>query len=322
MMRTHLISAAYCEREGITQFIDAVRAAALTDPQFGEWVLTIVDDGSPDKTFEAAVSHLNRERTEGFRLRVVALSRNFGQQAAIQAGLEAAYAGASDGDFFVILDSDLQHPPALVPQLLAHIAKGADHVQMVRQDSLRTSAFKRFTSDSFYAFFRQLSGLDLRRGSSDFRAMSWRFLSAYLKLNERGRFNRGLFQWIGFGTVYVPYRCGDRVAGQTKYTFRRMVNFALTGILQFSSKPLILLCAVIVLINWTACVLYVIHTAIRYLQGVELVPGWPSIMFLITFWSGALALIQLLLALYIARVFDEVKGRPIYVVRELQEERQ
>jgi glycosyltransferase involved in cell wall biosynthesis len=321
-MRTHLISAAYCEREGIVQFIDAVREIALAKPEFGEWILTIVDDGSPDKTFEAAASQLNRNRITGFRLRILALSRNFGQQAAIQAGLEAAHSCASEGDFFVVLDSDLQHPPALVPQLLTHLANGADHVQMVRQDSERTSGFKRLTSDGFYALFRSLSGLDLRRGSSDFRAMSWRFLSAYLKLNERGRFNRGLFQWIGFGTVYVPYRCGDRVAGQTKYTLRRMLRLAVTGVLQFSSKPLILMCAVIVLVNGTACVLYVLHTAIRYLRGVQLVPGWPSIMFLVTFWSGALALIQLLLAVYIARVFDEVKGRPIYVVRELQEERQ
>src|SRR4051794_19632504 len=156
-MRTHLISAAYCEREGIAQFIDAVRETALANPEFGEWVLTIVDDGSPDKTFEAAASQLNRSRTPGFRLRILALSRNFGQQAAIQAGLEAAHACASEGDFFVILDSDLQHPPTLVPQLLAHLAKGSDHVQMVRQDSARTSGFKRLTSDGFYALFRRLS---------------------------------------------------------------------------------------------------------------------------------------------------------------------
>jgi len=161
VMRTHIISAAYCEREGITSFIEAVRDVAVASPQYGEWILTIVDDGSPDKTFETAVGQLNRSGAPHFRLRVMALSRNFGQQAAIQAGLEAAHTQSSPGDAFVVLDSDLQHPPGLIPQLLAQLERGADHVQMIRQDSVRVSRWKRMTSDAFYAVFRRLSGLEL-----------------------------------------------------------------------------------------------------------------------------------------------------------------
>lgn len=320
-MTTHIISPAYCEREGIGGFIEAVRRMALENQQYGQWVLTVVDDGSSDQTFEAIVEEMNKADTTLFRLRAITLSRNFGQQAAIQAGLETAYERSQDGDLFVVLDSDLQHPPSLIPQILSQIVQGADHVQMIREDSVHESWWKRATSDGFYWVFQRLSGVQIRRGSSDFRGMSRRFLSVYLQLRERGRFNRGLFHWIGFRTAYLTYPCADRAAGNSKYTLRRMLELAVTGLLQFTSRPLILLCLSIVVFAALFCLLYVGVTVVRYLGGARLVPGWTSIMFIVTFWSGALALIQLLLAAYVARMFDEIKGRPIYVLKELQEDR-
>lgn len=319
-MRVQVVSPAYCEEQGIAAFIHAVHAAATARPEFGPWILTIVDDGSDDRTLEAASAACRGLCGPSFGVRLVRLSRNFGQQAAIQAGLEVAYAASMEGDVFVVLDSDLQHPPELIPEILARLAGGADHVQMIRMDTERVPWFKRVTSDLYYSLFRRITGLDLRRGSADFRGMSRRFLAAYLKLQERGRFNRGLFQWVGFPTVELPYQCADRVAGGTKYTLRRMLKLALDGLLQFSGKPLVVLCSAIVLLSFGICLLYVIHTVWRYLHGHPMVPGWPSVMFFIAFWSGALALTQLLLALYVERIFEEVKGRPVYLIRDIQEQ--
>lgn len=318
-MRVHVVSAAFCEENVIVSFIEAVRDVALAHPEFGEWSLTIVDDGSIDRTLDAALSTLDQPGSPAFHLRLVALSRNFGHQAAIQAGLEAAFRDSASGDCFILLDSDLQHPPELIPLILERLKQGADHVQMVRQDTDRTPFLKRATSSSYYALFRWMTGLNLKAGSADFRGMSRRFLAAYLTLTERGRFNRGLFHWVGFPTVYVPYAPTERVAGESKYTFRRMLKLALTGLLQFSGRPLFLLCTTIVLLNFGFCLLYVIHVLVRIYQGEKLVPGWPSVMFFVAFWSGTLALIQFLLALYIERIFDEVKGRPIYIIKEVIE---
>ncbi len=319
-MRVHIVSPAFCEEKSIVAFIEEVRNVALAHPEFGGWSLTIVDDGSIDRTLAVATSVLVKLSGPDFRLRIVALSRNFGHQAAIQAGLDIAFRDSGGDDCFVVLDSDLQHPPKLIPLIVGRLSQGADHVQMVRQDTNRTPFLKRMTSSLYYTFFRWMTGLDIRTGSADFRGMSRRFLAAYLTLTERGRFNRGLFHWVGFPTVYVPFVCSDRVAGTSKYTFRRMLTLAATGLLQFSGRPLFLLCSAIVLLSFTFCLLYFIHVLVRLYHGEELVPGWLSVMFFIALWSGALALVQLLLSLYLERIFDEVKGRPIYIVKDVIED--
>jgi dolichol-phosphate mannosyltransferase len=318
-MQVHVVSPAFCEEEVIIPFIEEVSKVARAHPEFGEWSLTIVDDGSVDRTLDAAASRLLESGNRPLRLRIVALSRNFGHQAAIQAGLEVAFRNSREGDFFVVLDSDLQHPPELIPQILERLSQGADHVQMIRTDTNQTPFLKRMTSSCFYAVFRWMTGLDLKAGSADFRGMSRRFLAAYLTLTERGRFNRGLFQWLGFPTVHVPYVPRDRAAGQSKYTLRRMIKLAATGLLQFSARPLLLLCTAVLALSFSFCLAYAVYILVQIYQGKPLVPGWLSVMFMITFWSGTLALIQFLIALYIDRIFDEVKSRPVYVIREILE---
>ncbi|MBI5084040.1 MAG: glycosyltransferase [Acidobacteria bacterium] len=233
----------------------------------------------------------------------------------MQAGLTDAFQRSSAGDLFIVMDSDLQHPPDLLPSIVTALREGCDHVQMLRREPASLPWTKKAASASFYWVLRHLAGLSLSAGSSDFRGMNRAFLKAYLRLCEVGRFNRGLFHWVGFERRDIVYQAASRAAGGSKYTLRRMAALAITGLTQFSSRPLILLCSAIVLASFLLCSAYVAWEVYRYAHGHRYVLGWPTLIFFITFWSGSIALIQLVTAVYLARVFDEVKRRPAFIVR-------
>jgi glycosyltransferase involved in cell wall biosynthesis len=315
---------AFNEGESIPALFSALEA--VQGESFGcslRMIAVVVDDGSGDGTFDSIRSAAaGLGDSPGFAVVALRLSRNFGQQAAIQAGLEYAFARSAGADWFVVMDSDLQHPPALVPKIVRQLETGTDHVQMLRRDPARLPWFKRVSSALFYSGFRRLSGIPMPAGSSDFRGMSRRFLEAYLQLGERSRFNRGLFSWIGFETAFLTYDAPLRQHGSTKYTLGRMLSFAGVGLVQFSSKPLVILCSGVVLLSFGTCLAYLVFEIARYLRGARIALGWPSLMFLITFWSGAISLVQLLLAVYLARIFEEIKHRPVYLVRDAWEQRE
>lgn len=308
LRRLFLIVPAYNEADGIGSLLAALAATG----EAGLYAV-IVDDGSRDDTFGA----VERAATRcSFPVDALRLSRNFGQQAALHAGLEYAFTHANREDAFLLMDADLQHPPSAIPAIRARLDAGCDHIQMVRADAATVSWTKRFSSRLFYRVFRFFSGLSLPEGAADFRALSFRFVQAYLQLSERGRFNRGLFYWLGFRTEFLPYQCAERAHGQTHYSAGRMLRLGLSSLLQFSSRPLISICAANVAFCFLFCLGYLVYEAIRFHQGVQFVVGWPSLMFLVSFWSASLALSQLLMALYIDRLFHEAKGRPIYVIQE------
>jgi glycosyltransferase involved in cell wall biosynthesis len=313
-----VVAPAYNEGESLSRFLASLKEAAhaLAESVLLNVRAVVVDDGSSDETFrilcEAAQAHSLEFSVTGLQL-----SRNFGQQAAIQAGLEWAYSKSDPGDLFVIMDSDLQHRPALLREIVTALEQGADHVQMVRQDAGATPFAKRVTSTGFYWLMRCLSKLKLPEGGSDFRGFSRGFLGAYLTLHEKERFNRGLFYWLGFQRREIPYRADNRLGGDTKYSWGKMARLALTGILSFSSRPLVLLCSVIVLGSFLFCGGYLLFEVVRFVAGRKFVVGWPTVLFFVSFWSGAIGLSQLLLALYIARIYEEVKARPVYMVSRI-----
>jgi len=310
-----LIAPAFNEAENVPALVAACRRMQRQRLPRRSVKLLVVDDGSIDTTFHE-IRVAASASDEDFRIVGTRLSRNFGQQAAIQAGIEHAFRSAAPGSLFVLLDADLQHPPELVPDIVAALDGGADHVQMVRADDDRLPYLKRATSRIFYRLLNLMSDLKLAPGSSDFRGMSWRFVDSYLKISETGRFHRGLFHWLGFERREIAYQPMARNAGATRYSLRRMSKLALEALLQFSSRPLILISAATVTLSAAGCFSYLVYEGIRFARGAQFVLGWPTLIFAVSCWGGLLAFNQLLLSLYVARIFDEVKSRPVFLVSE------
>jgi len=270
------------------------------------WELIIVDDGSPDGTWERIVElHRRDPRVKGLRL-----SRNFGHQYALFAGLSE-----SSGNAVVTLDADLQHPPSLIPRLIDEWQKGNKIVHTVRKDPVGLSWTKKITSKLFYRVFSFLSGVPLSPGMADFRLLDRQVVVEVLKLSEKGLFLRGLVQWVGYPSTSVEFDCGNRFAGETTYSFRRMLRFAWTGITSFSIVPLRL--AILLGLMTSAFAFYQLIDAVYIrLFTTEAVPGWTSLFVLTSLLFGVLFILIGIVGEYIARILEEVRGRPRFIISE------
>ena len=297
---------------GVLQGLEAAKDRSLTVR------VLFVDDGSKDGTWDVIRSL--KSGAGPVLVSAVRLSRNFGHQAAVCAGLDCVMGelGCADEDTVVIMDSDGQHPPERIPKMMEARREGFHHVQMIREDAETSGgALKRLTSPAFYKLFSWLSGLQLLPGASDFRAFSGAFLKQYLRFAETNRFNRGLFVWMGFKTRLIRYRPLARMAGTSSYTLLRMMRLAALGITYFSSRPLMLTTGIITGGGFLLCGTYILSEVIKIAQGGRYVPGWPTVLFIVTLWGSLVSLNQWILAAYVARIFDEVKRRPAYVIEEL-----
>ena len=266
-----------------------------------------VNDGSSDNTEDV----LEAMADKNHRIRPVHLSRNFGHMAALTAGLDAARATGA----VITLDSDGQHPPELIPDMVALWKQGADIVQGVRRRTDDASGFKRLTSWGFYHLLKALSNLDLPEGAADFRLLDREVVDVLNELPERTRFLRGLVYWIGFDVELLPFHAPHRQAGRTKYDFTRMLSFALNGITAFSMRPLRLtffLGFVVLLFTGT----YALWVLWCYITGIPLVAGWTSLLLVTLFLSGIQLLMLGVASEYLGRLFSETKNRPIYITRK------
>jgi polyisoprenyl-phosphate glycosyltransferase len=296
-----VVAPMFDEEETVDAFYERVRAALEGLP----FELVLVDDASGDRTPEL----LDRLADSDPRVRVLHLSRNFGHQAAITAGLEHAR-----GDVVAMMDGDLQDPPELIPSMLDHWRSGSAVVYGVRESRAGETHFKLTTARWFYRLFGRVTGLELRENSGDFRLLDRQALDAILSMRERNRFLRGMTVWIGFTQTAVPYSRDARQAGKTKYTLRRMLRFSLDAISSFSSVPL-----------QAATLLGFCFSIIAFL-GLPLViaariagiyvPGVSTILFVILLLGGIQLITVGIIGEYVGRIYDEVKGRPLYVVRE------
>jgi dolichol-phosphate mannosyltransferase len=267
--------------------------------------LLVVDDGSRDGTSAA----LGRLAAADPRLKVVTLSRSFGHQAALTAGLEHAR-----GDVVVMLDGDLQDPPEVIPEMLDRWREGADVVYAVRRERAGETAFKRTTARWFYGLFARLADIDLEPESGDFRLMDRRPLDALLRMTERNRFLRGMSVWVGFTQTAVTFQREARAAGRTKYSLRRMLRFSFDAITSFSHRPLqfaTLLGFAFSLLAFLAIPLAVVA---RYANIYE--RGVPSTIVAILLLGGIQLICVGIIGEYVGRIYDEVKRRPLYVVRD------
>jgi len=266
--------------------------------------LVLVDDGSTDNSAQI----LDRLADTDPRVRVVYLSRNFGHQTALTAGLDHAR-----GNAVVMLDADLQDPPELIPTMLDHWRAGCDVVYAVREQREGESRFKLSTARWFYRLFDKLAQVELQHNSGDFRLLDRRALDALLSMRERNRFLRGMTVWVGYRQAAVPYRRDPRHAGATKYTFAKMLRFSLDAISSFSHRPLQLATLFGFLISTLAFVAIPVVVVLRLLGSY--LPGFSSLTIVVLLLGGIELIAIGIIGEYVGRIYDEVKGRPLYLIR-------
>ncbi|MGE3260709.1 MAG: glycosyltransferase family 2 protein [Bacteriovoracia bacterium] len=266
--------------------------------------LIFVDDGSTDRS----ALEVERLIQSDPRVRLLCFSRNFGHQAALTAGLEAA-----SGRAVITMDADLQHPPAIVPKLIEKWRAGYQIVIAVRESTEGISWHKKLTSGLFYKFFSLLANVNLTANAADFRLLDREVVKVLCGLRERVRFLRGLTGWVGFNAIEVPYVAAKREHGETKYSIRKMISLALGGITSFSSKPLYLAAYAGMMVTFIGC-FYAAYIFYVHFFTVQTVPGWTSVILLILFMGGLQLLSSGLLGIYLGKAYDEVKGRPIYIL--------
>ncbi|MBL8589495.1 MAG: glycosyltransferase family 2 protein [Methylobacteriaceae bacterium] len=280
------------------------RIDALMDALDGPAEAIFVDDGSRD----TSGLFLRLKARQDPRYRYIGLSRNFGHQIAITAGMDAA-----EGEAVIVMDADLQDPPEIVLDMVAKWAEGYDVVYARRRERHGESRFKRWTADAFYRLLARFADVDIPRNVGDFRLVDRKVVEAFRGMPEQDRFVRGMFAWLGFRQTAVEFERAPREAGATKYTLRRMTRLAANALIGFSDAPLKL----VVVTGFTVSLLaglYGAYVVARWLAGAELVTGWASTILIVALLGGGNMLMTGIVGLYVGRIHAEVKRRPLYVV--------
>ena len=293
-----IILPVFDEEKNIVPFYDEIKKyLSATDE------LIFIDDGSTDNTF-LEIQQLSNANNN---IKCISLSRNFGHQNALMAGLQHA-----KGDYIITMDGDLQHPPALIPVMIEKLKEGYDIVITKRTKTNNTGALKIIFSKVFYRFINSISDTHIEPNASDFRAFNKKILSNILLFKERELFLRGIFSWIGFRTATVDFEAPERRFGKTKYSFGKMTRLALKGITSFSFKPLRVAIFIGSIISLAAFA-FGIFALVSYYKG-NTVPGWASTIIAIMFLGGTQLLAIGLLGEYIASLFIESKNRPLFLI--------
>ncbi len=265
-----------------------------------------IDDGSQDDSLAELKALCAGEP----RFRALSFSRNFGKEIAIAAGLDEAQGAAA-----VIMDSDLQHPPEAIPLFIEKWRAGYKNVYGQRADRATYPKLRTVFTELFYRLLEKIGDVPLPPGAGDFRLLDRQAVDALLSMRERARFNKGLYAWIGFKSIGVPFDVESRASGESKFNFTRLARFALDGLLSFSSMPLMIWTYVGLAISIFALGMAAYYWARTMLFGVD-TPGFPTLVVSIAFFSGVQLLSLGVLGEYIGRIFNEVKGRPLYLVAE------
>ena len=295
----------YNEEEAIPLFYDAVNEALKDFPLEIEFMF--VNDGSKDGTLKI-LRELN-EKDE--RVHYVSFSRNFGKEAGMYAGLKEA-----TGDYVVIMDADLQDPPELIPGMYDSIInEGYDCVATRRVDRKGEPPIRSMFANLFYAIMHFIAKVDMVPGARDFRFMKRTMVDAIVDMGEYNRFSKGIFGWVGFDTKWIPFENRKRVAGKTKWSFFKLFQYSIEGIVAFSTAPLVW-SSIIGIFFCVIAFLALIFLFVRALIFGDRVDGWPSLACMITFFSGLQLFCSGIIGMYLSKAYLEVKGRPVYIVKE------
>lgn len=282
------------------------RLSIVMDQLDGPSEVVLVDDGSTDASFEAMAGLAARDP----RFRALRLSRNFGHQIALSAGLDHAR-----GNAVVLMDADLQDPPEVVPELARKWREGFDVVYAVRDERVGESRVKLRTASWFYRVLGRMSEVDIPFDAGDFRLVDRRVVDSVLSMPEHHRYLRGMFAWVGFDQVGVHYTREARFAGTTKFSFAKMLSFATDGIVSFSTVPLRMAITLGFVVSGLSFVVAVVSLVAKF-GGLEVVPGWASLLAVIGLLGGVQLMVLGVMGEYLARIHDEVKQRPLYLLRD------
>ena len=296
----------YNEEAALEPFFAAVSAVAEQMPDV-EFEFLFIDDGSRDKTLEKIQDLAQRDS----RVKYISFSRNFGKEAGIYAGLENA-----DGDYVVIMDADLQDPPALLAEMYRAITEeGYDSAATRRVTRKGEPPIRSFFARMFYKIINKMTDVEIVDGARDFRLMNRKFLNALLELKERNRFSKGLFGWVGFKTKWIEFENVERVAGETKWSFWKLFKYSIEGIVAFTTMPLTLAS----FMGFLLCMMALCSTVfivVRKLLFGDPVSGWASTASILTFIGGIQLFFMGIFGQYLAKAYTEIKNRPIYIVAE------
>ncbi|ADZ83757.1 glycosyltransferase family 2 protein [Cellulosilyticum sp. ST5] len=299
-----VIIPAYFEEAVIEACYDALKI--VMDENKWKYEFIFVNDGSKDQTLPLLKQIAEKDRC----VKVIDFARNFGHQVAVTAGIYH-----SSGDATVVIDADLQDPPEVIVQMVEKWQEGYDVVYAKRKKRKGESWFKLVTAKCFYRFLHMMAEIEIPMDTGDFRLIDRCVVEAFKQMPERNRFVRGMISWVGFDQTYIEYERDERLAGETKYPLKKMIRFATDGIIAFSTKPLKLVQSLgfmtivlaILILGYSLVSKYILQTVVS---------GWTSLMVTITFFSGVQLFSIGLLGEYIARIYDESKNRPLYLIKE------
>lgn len=304
--RISLLVPMYNEADVIDRFFEQVQP--ILEEMALEWEVVCVNDGSKDRTLEL----LWKWHAQDARIKVINLSRNFGKERALTAALDLA-----SGDAVIPIDADLQDPPELIPRMVALWEDGFDVVNAIRSSRNSDSRIKRATARLFYRIFNYLSDREIPSDAGDYRLLSRRVCEMLRSMRETHRFMKGLSTWVGFPTTTIYFERKPRCGGTTKWNYWGLWNYALEGIISFSTVPL-KMASYLGLITATLSLLYAAFLVVSTLIFGEPVKGYPSMMTAILFIGGVQLIFIGIIGEYIARIHDEVKGRPIYIIDSIR----
>ncbi len=304
MSKINIIVPCYNEEDTVELFYDAT--SKIVNPISGyEFEYIFVDDGSKDDTYRKLVQ-LGETHND---VKYISFSKNFGKEAAMYAGLTYA-----DGDYVIIMDADLQHPPDLIPQMIEAVEAGYDCCAAQRVSRKGESKVRSAFSRMFYRLSNRFTDVDLVQGAVDFRIMTRQMVDAVMSLSERQRFSKGIFAWVGFKTKWIPYENVERVVGTSKWSFKSLFKYAVNGITSFSVAPLRTVTVMGTVISLFAFI-YIIITLIQTLITGITVPGYVTTLCAVLFLGGIMELSIGILGEYIANIYIEIKGRPIFILK-------
>lgn len=304
MKNIDIIVPCYNEEEVLPLFLEKTNEvlSGISDYQF-QYIF--VDDGSRDHTLI-----LLKKFAELFpNLRYISFSRNFGKESALYAGMEY-----SSGDYIVVMDADLQHPPELIPKMIDSMENGHDCCAAYRTERKGDGFLRGFLSKTFFRFSNKMTSSDLPYGAVDYRMMNRQMVDAVLSLKEEQRFSKGIFNWVGFDTEWIGYVDVERTVGKTKWSFVGLLKYAMTGILSFSTVPLQVISVMGFLISILAFLYGLITVFKTLILGID-VPGYATLLCVLLLLGGVIELSIGILGLYISRIFAETKQRPIYLIK-------
>lgn len=311
MDKISVIVSCYNEEESLPLFYKEMERVRKQDFENIDFEYIFVNDGSKDKTLE----EMKELRKQDKKVRYISFSRNFGKEAAMYAGLEAA-----TGDYVTLMDADLQDPPSLLRQMYDLIKNdGYDCVATRRVTRKGEPPIRSFFARVFYKLINKISDVEMVDGARDYRLMTKQMVNAIISMKEYNRYSKGLFSFVGFNTKWLEYENVERVAGETKWSFWKLFKYAIEGITAFSTTPLIL-ASVIGLIFCVVSFILIIVIIVKTLAFGDPTSGWPSLVCIIFFVSGIQLFSLGVIGQYLSKAYLEVKNRPIYIVKETEKD--